>query len=218
MKTLIIVESPSKCKKIEEYLGSSYKVVASCGHISSFTSLDQLNMDTYEVNYKIEKPKVVKMLKEEIKKASGVIIATDDDREGESIGWHICKVCNLNIETTPRILFSEITKEALEHAVKNQGVLNKNKIYSQQTRQLLDLYIGFTISPKLWKYILNKLSAGRCQTPALHMIYEKEKEYDEQSKKTHYKVEGLFTNKKIECYIIYWKTAKKNYVFVSLLS
>ena len=201
MKTLIIVESPSKCKKIEEYLGSSYKVVASCGHITSFTSLDQLNMDTYEVNYKIEKPKVVKMLKEEIKKASCVIIATDDDREGESIGWHICKVCNLNIETTPRILFSEITKEALENAVKNQGLLNKNKIYSQQTRQLLDLYIGFTISPKLWKYILNKLSAGRCQTPALHMIYEKEKEYDGQSKKTHYKVEGLFTSKKIKFHL-----------------
>ena len=201
MKTLIIVESPSKCKKIEDYLGSSYKVVASCGHITSFTSLDQINMETYEVNYKIEKPKVVKMLKEEIKKASDVIIATDDDREGESIGWHICKVCNLNIETTPRILFSEITKEALDYSIKNKSVLNMNRIYSQQTRQLLDLYIGFTISPKLWKYILNKLSAGRCQTPALHMIYEKEKEYEQQSKRTHYKVEGLFTTKKIKFHL-----------------
>jgi len=201
MKTLVIVESPSKCKKIEDYLGSGYKVVASCGHITSFTSLEQINMDTYEVNYKIEKPKVVKMLKEEIKNASSVILATDDDREGEAIGWHICKVCKLNVETTPRILFSEITKCALDESIKNKSFLNMNRVYSQQTRQLLDLYIGFTISPKLWKYILNKLSAGRCQTPALHMIYQKEKEYDEQSKKTHYKIEGLFTSKKIKFHL-----------------
>lgn len=201
MKTLVIVESPSKCKKIEEYLGSSYKVVASCGHITSFTSLDQLNKETYEVNYKIEKPKVVKMLKDEIKQASGVIIATDDDREGEAIGWHICKVCKLNVTTTPRILFSEITKEALERSIQNKSVLNMNRVYSQQTRQLLDLYIGFTISPKLWKYILNKLSAGRCQTPALHMIYEKEKEYDQQGTETYYKVEGIFTSKQIKFHL-----------------
>jgi len=148
MKTLVIVESPSKCKKIEDYLGSGYKVVASCGHITSFTSLEQINMDTYEVNYKIEKPKVVKMLKEEIKNASSVILATDDDREGEAIGWHICKVCKLNVETTPRILFSEITKCALDESIKNKSFLNMNRVYSQQTRQLLDLYIGFTISPK----------------------------------------------------------------------
>ena len=92
MSILVIVESPSKCKKIENYLGSSYKVVASCGHITSFHSLDQINLDTYEINYKIEKPKIVSMLKTEIKKASKVIIATDDDREGEAIGWHICKL------------------------------------------------------------------------------------------------------------------------------
>jgi len=201
MKILVIVESPSKCKKIEDYLGSSYKVVASCGHITSFTSLDQINMDNYEVNYKIEKPAIVKMLKAEIKKASSVIIATDDDREGEAIGWHICKVCKLDIETTPRILFSEITKSALEKSIQNKSFLNMNRVYSQQTRQLLDLYIGFTISPKLWKYILNKLSAGRCQTPALHMIYQKEKEYENQSTKTHYKVEGLFTSKKIKFHL-----------------
>jgi len=175
MRTLVIVESPSKCKKIEEYLGPSYKVVASCGHITSFSSLDQLNMETYEVNYKIEKPTVVKMLKSEIKQATEIIIATDDDREGEAIGWHICKVCKLNVESTPRILFSEITKEAIENAIQHKGLLNMNRVYSQQTRQILDLYIGFTISPKLWKYILNKLSAGRCQTPALHMIYEKKR-------------------------------------------
>ena len=201
MRTLVIVESPSKCKKIEEYLGPSYKVVASCGHITSFSSLDQLNMETYEVNYKIEKPTVVKMLKSEIKQATEIIIATDDDREGEAIGWHICKVCKLNVETTPRILFSEITKEAIENAIQHKGLLNMNRVYSQQTRQILDLYIGFTISPKLWKYILNKLSAGRCQTPALHMIYEKEKDYEQQSMDTHYKVEGWFTAKLVKFHL-----------------
>lgn len=197
MTTLVIVESPSKCKKIEEYLGSSYKVVASCGHITSFQSLDQFNSSTYEIEYKIEKPKIVSMLKSEIRKASKVILATDDDREGEAIAWHICKVCRLNIDTTPRLIFNEITKEAIQYGLSHMGVLNKNRIYSQQTRQLLDLYIGFTISPKLWRYILHKLSAGRCQTPALDMLYQKEKEYDSQSRDTRYKVTGLFTSHSI---------------------
>jgi len=201
MSILVIVESPSKCKKIENYLGSSYKVVASCGHITSFHSLDQINLDTYEINYKIEKPKIVSMLKTEIKKASKVIIATDDDREGEAIGWHICKLCKLNIETTPRLLFHEITKEALQYGIHNLSTLNMNRIHSQQTRQLLDLYIGFKISPVLWKYIKNKLSAGRCQTPALHMLYEKEKEYEKQKSDTHFKVEGLFTKENIKFHL-----------------
>ena len=201
MKILLIVESPSKCKKIEEYLGEAYRVVASCGHITSFTSLDQLNMETYEVIYKKEKPKIIKMLKDEIKKASKVILATDDDREGEAIAWHICKVCNLDVETTPRILFNEITKDALQDAIKTPTTINIQRVYSQQTRQKLDLYIGFTISPKLWKYILNKLSAGRCQTPALHMIYEKEKEYENQSYDTIYKINGIFTKDMIEFHL-----------------
>jgi len=201
MSILVIVESPSKCKKIEEYLGSAYKVVASCGHITSFTSLDQVNLETYEIRYKIEKPKIVAMLKSEIKKASKVILATDDDREGEAIGWHICKVCKLNIETTPRLLFHEITKEALHTGMQQLSVLNINRIHSQQTRQLLDLYIGFTISPILWTYIKNKISAGRCQTPALYMCYEKEKEYEQQNTDTHYKVEGLFTKENIKFHL-----------------
>ena len=201
MKTLVIVESPSKCKKIEDYLGSDYKVVASCGHITSFSSLEQFNEETYDIHYKVDKPKIVSMLKKEIKQCKGVIIATDDDREGEAIGWHICQQCKLSVEKTPRILFSEITKQALQYAIQHPTYLNIQRIYSQQTRQLLDLYIGFTISPLLWKYILNKLSAGRCQTPALHMLYEKEKEFDKQSDETHFKIVGTFTSKEIIFYL-----------------
>lgn len=197
MTILVIVESPTKCEKIENYLGENYKVVASCGHITSFSSLEQFDKESYDIKYKIEKPKILSMLKKEIKKCDSVIIATDDDREGEAIGWHICKQCKLDINKTPRILFSEITKEAILKALQNPTKLNMQRIYSQQTRQLLDLYIGFTISPLLWKYILNKLSAGRCQTPALYMLYEKEKEIENKNMETHFKVSGLFTSHNI---------------------
>lgn len=209
MTILVIVESPSKCKKIEEYLGPAYKVVASCGHITSFQSLEQFNPTTYEIQYKVEKPKIVSMLKSEIRKAEQVILATDDDREGEAIAWHICKVCRLNIETTPRLLFNEITKEAIQNGLKQLTQLNQNRIHSQQTRQLLDLYIGFTISPKLWTYISNKLSAGRCQTPALHMLYQKELDYRTQSSNTRYKVTGLFTSKNIKFHLSAHLTASE---------
>ena len=198
MKSLVIVESPSKCKKIEEYLGENYKVIASCGHITKLDSIDQINFDTCEVKFKKDKLKVIQEIKKEIKLHDEVILATDDDREGEAIAWHICKQCNLNIEKTKRILFNEITKEALLKSINNYGYLNMPRVYSQQTRQILDLYIGFKISPLLWKYILNKLSAGRCQTPAVHMIYEKEKEYLSQSLNTHIQVNGYFTDKQIK--------------------
>ena len=198
MKSLVIVESPSKCKKIEEYLGENYKVIASCGHITKLDSIDQINFDTCEVKFKKDKLKVIQEIKKEIKLHDEVILATDDDREGEAIAWHICKQCNLNIEKTKRILFNEITKEALLKSINNYGYLNMPRVYSQQSRQILDLYIGFKISPLLWKYILNKLSAGRCQTPAVHMIYEKEKEYLSQSLNTHIQVNGYFTDKQIK--------------------
>ena len=137
MTILLIVESPSKCKIIEKYLGDNYKVVGSCGHITSLTKLEQINFINYEVSYKNEKPKIIKELKEEIKKSCEVILATDDDREGESIAWHICKVCKLNIETTPRIKFNEITKKALLKSLENKTTINLAVVYSQQCRQIL---------------------------------------------------------------------------------
>ena len=197
MKTLLIVESPSKCKIIEKYLGDGYKVVASCGHIRSLHNLEQINIETLDVKYTNEKPKIIKMLKDEIEKADQVILATDDDREGEAIAWHIAQSCKLPL-TTKRILFNEITQTALKNAILKPTTLNMNRVYSQQSRQILDIYIGFKISPILWKYIQHTLSAGRCQTPALRMIYDQDQLIKNQSYNTDYVIYGLFTSKNIE--------------------
>lgn len=197
-KTLIIVESPAKCKKIESYLGNNYKVIASCGHFTKLDSLDQINFENYNIKYKIDKSKVLKQMKDEISKASEVIIGTDDDREGEAIGWEICVFCKLNLKTTKKIVFQEITKSALMKALQNCRPINMNIVKSQQTRQILDIYLGFKISPQLWKHIQNKLSAGRCQTPALKLIMDNEEEFKAQSFETHYKVSGYFTQYNIK--------------------
>jgi DNA topoisomerase-1 len=197
MKTLLIVESPSKCKIIEKYLGDDYKVVASCGHFRSLNKLEQIDLETLEVKYTNDKPKIIKMLKEEVALAKEVILATDDDREGEAIAWHICQVCKLPL-TTKRILFQEITKSALVKAIQSPTIINMNRVHGQQARQILDIYIGFTISPLLWKHIQHTLSAGRCQTPALRMIYEQDQLIKTQQYGTDYSVSGLFTAKDIE--------------------
>lgn len=198
MSILIIVESPSKCKTIESYLGHEYRVIASCGHFRSLTKLEQVDLETLKVKYENTKPKIVKYLKEEVGIAKEVILATDDDREGESIAWHICQICKLPVETTKRIMFHEITKTAILNALETPGRINMNRVYSQNTRQILDIYIGFKISPILWKYVQHKLSAGRCQTPALHLIAEREDSIQKQEYNTHIKVVGYFTGKDIE--------------------
>ena len=169
-ENLVIVESPSKCKTIEGYLGDKYKVIATCGHFRSLTDLSQIK-DDLDIKFSVSKPKILKMLKEEILMSKNVILATDNDREGESIAWHICDACKLPL-TTQRIIFHEITKDAIQRAILSPTIIDMNKVNSQKCRQVLDLYIGFTISPILWKYIQHKLSAGSCQTPALKMLYE----------------------------------------------
>jgi DNA topoisomerase-1 len=196
---LVIVESPSKCNTIQKYLGNDYRVIATCGHFRSLNKLEQINFDNFSIKYEIDKPKIIKLLKEESQKADEVIIATDDDREGEAIGWHICQVCKLSLDTTKRIIFHEITESGIRNAIENPTYLNMNRIYSQNTRQILDLYIGFKVSPILWKYVKHKLSAGRCQTPALHLIYEQEMKISSQSyEDTHIVVKGYFTKNCIE--------------------
>ena len=194
---LIIVESPSKCKKIEQYLGSKYKVIASYGHFTKLDDLQQINFDDFTIKYKINNQKVVKQLRDNIKYAKDVIIATDDDREGEAIGWTICQFCNLDIRTTKKITFQEITKTALSNALNNIQYVNMDRVKSQQARQILDIYLGYKISPVLWKYVQHKLSAGRCQTPALKIIYENQKQCESVSDDTEYKVNANFTSKNI---------------------
>uniref|UniRef100_A0A6C0KWZ1 DNA topoisomerase n=1 Tax=viral metagenome TaxID=1070528 RepID=A0A6C0KWZ1_9ZZZZ len=196
-KILVIVESPSKCKKIENYLGSEYKVIASYGHFTKLDDLQQINFEDFTIKYKINSQKVVKQLRESVKHARDVIIATDDDREGEAIGWTICHFCHLDIKKTKKITFQEITKTAILNALDNIHHIDMDRVKSQQARQILDIYLGYKISPMLWKYVQHKLSAGRCQTPALHLIYENQNEFDSATSDTEYKVNSNFTSKNI---------------------
>ena len=176
MSTLIIVESPAKAKKIGQLLGKDYIVKASVGHIYELSKIDE----DFEPNYELikGKSKVLKELKDSMKSVKNVILAGDADREGEAISWSVAHALKLSVETCPRIVFHEITKNALEEAVKNPGVLSMDLINAQKARAVLDRLVGFEISPILWKQIAPSLSAGRVQTPLLHLIMDREKEID----------------------------------------
>jgi DNA topoisomerase-1 len=200
---LVIVESPAKCKKIEDYLGPGYKCVASFGHLRELKSLKNIDVKhNFEPTFtNIEnsmKLKRISELRKEIDSCDDVILATDDDREGEAIAWHICMMFNLNIEKTKRIVFHEITENAIQQAIRNPRRVDMNIVHAQQARQILDLLVGFKISPILWKYISknadNSLSAGRCQTPALRLIYENQKEIEQNPGIKKYNTIGYFTN------------------------
>lgn len=210
--TLLIVESPAKCSTIAKYLGPGYRCVATMGHMRYLDGLDSVDVkNNYKLNFTIieSKKTQIKKIQSEIKLSAKVVIATDDDREGESIAWHVCEMFHLPIDKTERIVFHEITKDALEYAVKHPRKLNMNIVYSAHARQILDLLIGYKISPFLWKHISSDgsapLSAGRCQTPALRIVYENEIERLEKlnqntkngentsSYSSYYSVIGFFT-------------------------
>ena len=203
MSKLIIVESPAKCKKIESFLGSDYICLASYGHITCLPSLNNINFENYKIDFEIakDKSKQISKLKAALKKVNEVILATDDDREGEAIAYHLCSVLQLDHTRTKRIIFNEITKSALEKAIQSPTVVNMDIVHAQNTRQILDLLIGFKFSPILWEQISrnnkNGLSAGRCQTPALKIIYENQKEYNNQEPVEAYSTIGYFTSKNI---------------------
>lgn len=198
MTKLVIVESPAKCKKIESYLGPGYKCIASFGHIRELA--DGLKGIDIHNNFKPTfrllpgKSKYIKPLRAAIKKADEVILATDDDREGEAIAWHICKAFKLPL-TTKRIIFHEITKSAIQNAVLNPTIVDMNKVNAQLARQVLDCLVGFTISPVLWKNISRQgaLSAGRCQTPALRLVYDNQCEINNAPGRIAYDTTGSFT-------------------------
>ena len=200
----IIVESPSKCEKIEKYLGDKYKCIASYGHLRTINNLKNINMKNFKVKYNIinKKKEQIKKLEKFIKEADEIILATDDDREGESIAWHICDIFNLSIKDTKRIIFNEITKEALTNAVLNPMRINMNIVNSQQCRQILDMLVGYKITPLLWSKISfntkNKLSAGRCQTPALRLIYDNQNKINQTPDDKQYDTYSYFTSKNIE--------------------
>ena len=204
---LIIVESPSKCKKIEEYLGSQYTCISSKGHIRSIKdglkSIDTKN--EYTITYDIieEKREHVNWMRGIITRFSknNIILATDDDREGEAIAWHICMTFELDINTTKRIIFHEITQPAIKTAIEHPININMNIVHAQISRQVLDMLVGFKISPVLWKHLYrskeNGLSAGRCQTPALRLVYDNEIEAKKMITTYTYKVSGSFFPKKV---------------------
>ena len=203
---LVLVESPAKCAKIESYLGPGYKCIATFGH---FRSLDGLTSIDTKKDFALrfvpmdEKTKQIQRIRAEIATCTGgVIIATDDDREGEAIGWHVCDMFKLPVDTTPRIVFHEITKPAIEKAIQNPGILNMDLVQAQFARQALDLLVGYNISPMLWKHIAssvkNSLSAGRCQSPALRLVYDNQREIDASPGKMVYNVVGYFTKMNLQ--------------------
>lgn len=198
---LVLVESPAKCAKIESYLGPGYKCVATFGHfrtLDGLTSIDTKKDFALRFTLMDEKTKQIQRIRAEVSTCTGgVIIATDDDREGEAIGWHVCDTFKLPVDTTPRIVFHEITKQAIDKAIQNPGVLNMDLVQAQFARQALDLLVGYNISPMLWKHIAssvqNSLSAGRCQSPALRLVYDNQREIDASPGKMVYNIVGYFT-------------------------
>jgi DNA topoisomerase-1 len=205
--TLIIVESPAKCKKIEEYLGPGYKCVASYGHLRTIPSLKNIDIQnnfkpTYTIIDEPIKKKQIEFLRKEIKNAGEVILSSDKDREGEMISFSLIELFNLPLNTK-RITFNEITETAIKEAIQNPKTIDMNLVHAQQARQILDVLVGFKVSPILWKLVStpkgkdNSLSAGRCQTPALKLVYENQKEIDESEERKVYNTTGYFTNSNI---------------------
>lgn len=197
----VIVESPAKCSKIESFLGPGYKCMASFGHIRTIDHINCIAVDdNFTPTFKVidGKTRQIKTLSSFIGKATEVILATDDDREGEAIAWHICEHFKLDVATTKRIVFHEITQQAIKTAVENHTIINMNIVKAQQARQILDLVVGFKLSPVLWGNISYKtdtpLSAGRCQTPALRLIYENQKDVDAATGVKTYNTVGYFTS------------------------
>ena len=197
-RTLVIVESPAKCQKIEGYLGKDkYQCLASFGHIREIADgLKSIDVDNeFATKFAIMSSKYAQVakLRAAIADATEVILATDDDREGEAIAWHLCQVFNLSVATTKRIVFHEITEPALKAAVAAPRVIDMSIVHAQQARQVLDLVVGYKISPVLWTYVAHtNLSAGRCQTPALRLVYENYKEIEASTAVMVYTVSGIF--------------------------
>ena len=176
--SLVIVESPGKCKTIQGYLGHGWRVMASMGHLRALVpALDSVGITReFEPTYEWikEKATTIKALKEAAKEATEIYVAADDDREGEFIAYSVCLLLKLNPKTVKRAVFHEITETAIQQAIHHPRHMDMNRVHAQQARSMLDMMIGFTISPLLWKYVAPSLSAGRCQTPALRLVVERE--------------------------------------------
>ena len=194
-ENLVIVESPAKAKKIEEFLGKDFKVMSSYGHIRDLKK-KELSIDekTMEPRYEIpeEKKKLVTELKATAKQAKKIWLASDEDREGEAISWHLCDVLGLDEEKTSRIVFHEITKPAILDAIQHPRHLDMNLVNAQQARRVLDRIVGFKLSPVLWRKVKPALSAGRVQSVAVRLIVEREREIQKFKSEPYYRVNAVF--------------------------
>lgn len=199
-KNLVIVESPAKAKTIEGYLGKDFVVKSSFGHVRDLakkgTAIDVEN--NFEPNYEVspDKKQVVSDLKKSVKQVDVVWLATDEDREGEAISWHLYETLGLDKKETRRITFNEITKTAILKAIESPREINKELVDAQQARRILDRLVGFELSPVLWKKVRPSLSAGRVQSVAVKLIVEKEKEIESFNSETFYKITALFSTEK----------------------
>ncbi len=196
MKNLVIVESPAKAKKIEEFLGPDFKVMSSYGHVRDLKKKDfSIDIeDGYKPIYEVsaDKKEIVRKLKAAVKQADKVWLASDEDREGEAIAWHLCEVLGLNPEKTHRIVFHEITKPALQHAIEHPRHIDLDRVNAQQARRVLDRIVGFELSPVLWRKIKPALSAGRVQSVAVRLVCEREKEIRDFKPQPFFRITGNF--------------------------
>ena len=194
-ENLVIVESPAKAKTIEKFLGSDFKVMSSYGHIRDLKKKElSIDKDTLQPDYVIPKDKeeLVKKLKENAKKAHKVWLASDEDREGEAISWHLCEVLGLDEASTNRIVFHEITKPAILAAIARPRHLDMNLVNAQQARRVLDRIVGFKLSPVLWRKVKPALSAGRVQSVAVRLIVEREREIQQFKSEPYYRINAIF--------------------------
>ena len=194
-KNLVIVESPAKAKTIEKFLGKDFKVMSSYGHIRDLKKKElSIDTTTLEPDYEIpeEKKKLVSELKSNAKKAEKVWLASDEDREGEAISWHLCEVLGLDEQKTNRIVFHEITKPAILAAIESPRHLDMNLVNAQQARRVLDRLVGFSLSPLLWRKVKPALSAGRVQSVAVRLIVEREREIQAFKSEEYFRVSAIF--------------------------
>ena len=196
MKTLVIVESPAKAKKIQQYLGNDYIIKSSFGHLTNLKGKG-LGVDisnNYNPIYEVVKPKQLKELKDCLKKCDNVILASDNDREGEAISWHLANLLKIDMNKNNRIIFNEITKDAIIKSINDPIKININLVNSQKTRQILDYLVGFKISPILWKHIQPNLSAGRVQSVATKLVIENHNNIINFNQNKYFKTIGNFSN------------------------
>jgi len=199
-KNLIIVESPAKAKTIQKFIGKDYEIISSKGHVRDLPEKDlgiSIHKD-FHPHYEImpDKKKLISDLKKMAEEANEILLATDDDREGEAISWHLIEAAKIPIEKTKRIVFHEITKQAIEQALSNPRSLDIDLVNAQQARRILDRLVGFELSPVLWRKVRPQLSAGRVQSVAVKLIVEREREINHFQSTSNFKVVGQFQSEK----------------------